>query len=492
MIPAAGKNQQKNRGVMKKIASHSVVLVRSIGLSLALLLHTLAQDLPEKKSWPWAADATRSTPTATTDECRARRVSWLGEEKNEGQAKGDPNPFALARLGQSSPARQGDAVQAPQSPGQAGGTTNQTGGADNKVESGSGEFIIAPYPISSPALGTGLQWVVGYVFRMNKEDKRTPSSFFGTAGMYTNNGSWGMVVGGSFHLKEDKYRVVGAVANGNVNFDFYGIGRGAGSRGLFLPINVTGKGFLVQTLARIAKDLYIGPRVQLRQLDTHIDFSALRDRGFSEKIGELPQEIVDAVPDDLLRTKTVAVGPHLQRDTRNDQFYPTKGTILNVGGDFFLKALGSKFNYQTYQVRFEGYRSFKERQVLAFGSLGCAAAGDRVPIYDLCLFGARNYLRGYSAGRFQDRRMVATQVEYRVQLPKLMGLSLTERFGIVGFGGVGWVGKQLSDLAIDDMLPGGGAGLRFRLTKKHPINFRIDYGIGKQGHTLSMGVGEAF
>jgi len=376
-------------------------------------------------------------------------------------------------------------------PEQAASADAQATGASDKTQEKNGEMVIAPYPISSPALGTGLQWVVGYVFRLNKADKVTPPSFFGTVGMYTNNGSWGVLVGGSFYLKEGKYRVIAAAADGNANFDFYGIGKLAGDRGLFLPINVKGKGAGGQVLVRVAKDLYIGPRFQLRQLNAGLDFSALKPRGLPDVIDKLPADIVAAV-DDLLSTRTVAIGPHLQRDTRNDQFYPTKGTILNAGGDFFLKALGSKFDYQIYQVRFEGYRSLSERQVLAFGSLGCAAAGRRVPFYDLCLYGARNYVRGYSAGRFQDRRMWATQLEYRLRLPKLLGVGFTERFGVVGFGGVGWVGKQFSDMAFDDLLPGGGAGLRFRLTRKYPINFRLDYGIGRAGHTVSMGVGEAF
>jgi hypothetical protein len=66
------------------------------------------------------------------------------------------------------------------------------------------------------------------------------------------------------------------------------------------------------------------------------------------------------------------------------------------------------------------------------------------------------------------------------------------RIGIVAFGGVGGVGKGFSDITYSDLLPAGGGGLRFRLTKKNPINFRVDYGIGRIGHTLSMGIGEAF
>jgi len=440
---------------MKRSIANSIILTCLIGLLPGQSLYTLAQ-------------------------------TKVAQEKDAGEdARSGQNPMRFTLLEPSSRAREGAADQATQPPGQA-------TGANDQEEGRNGTLVIAPYPISSPALGRGLQWVAGYIFRMNREDKVTPPSYIGTVGMYTSNGSWGAVFGGSFHLKEDKYRVVAAVVDGNINWDFYGVGKLAGDRGLFLPVNISGKGFVTQALLRIAKSLYVGPRFQLRQINAQIAFSTLKPRGLPEVIDKLREDIAAAVPRDLSNTRTVAIGPHLQRDTRDDQFYPTRGTVLNAGGDFFLKALGSKFDYQIYQVRFEGYRSLSERQVLAFGSIGCAAAGDRVPFYDLCLYGARNYLRGYPAGRFQDRRMWATQMEYRLRLPKLMGIGLTERFGIVGFGGVGWVGKQLGDLAFDELLPGGGGGLRFRLTKKYPINFRIDYGIGRDGHTLSMGVTEAF
>src|SRR5512138_2439301 len=117
--------------------------------------------------------------------------------------------------------------------------------------------------------------------------------------------------------------------------------------------------------------------------------------------------------------------------------------------------------------------------------MGFAAAGERVPIYDLCLFGASNDVRGYSAGRYQDRRMFATQAEYRLMFPSkgFMG-----RFGVVAFAGFGGVGERYSDIGFSDLLPGGGGGLRFRLLKKQPINFRVDYAFGKVGRTLSIGI----
>ena len=81
--------------------------------------------------------------------------------------------------------------------------------------------------------------------------------------------------------------------------------------------------------------------------------------------------------------------------------------------------------------------------------------------------------------------MFATQLEYRLSLPK--------RFGVVGFGGIGEVvpgGSQL--LHIHNFLPAGGGGVRFQLSKAYRVNLRADFARGKDTWTWSMGVGEAF
>ena len=80
--------------------------------------------------------------------------------------------------------------------------------------------------------------------------------------------------------------------------------------------------------------------------------------------------------------------------------------------------------------------------------------------------------------------MFATQAEYRREL--------FWRIGMVAFAGFGGIARELNQFRSDELLPAGGAGLRFRLTKTNPINFRVDYGRGRAGHTLSISVGEAF
>ena len=353
-----------------------------------------------------------------------------------------------------------------------------------------GEWVIAPIPVNSPALGAGLQWAVGYVFPLSGQDKISPPSIAGIAGLFTSNGSRAIGMAGKLYFGEDKYRVTLAGGNASINADLYGVGKLAGDRGLFLRLTAKGTGMFVESLFQVRKGVYLGGRFQYRNLRLSIDRKNANPPADIE-INPPPEiaDIVDAIREDLFRQQTVAIAPRFQFDSRNNTFYPTRGVFVDAGIDLFTKALRSKFTYQYYKAAFNKYTSLSEHQVLAFRAMGCAAAGSRVPVYDLCLFGFQNDVRGYAAGRYQDRRMFATQVEYRLAIPKTGFLG---RFGAVAFGGVGGVGRKFTDISVSEMLPGGGGGIRFRLTKKNPINFRIDYGIGKAGGTLIIGVGEAF
>jgi hypothetical protein len=59
-------------------------------------------------------------------------------------------------------------------------------------------------------------------------------------------------------------------------------------------------------------------------------------------------------------------------------------------------------------------------------------------------FGFNNDLRGYYAGQFRDRRMFATQLEYR--------LELLPRISVAGFVKVGGLAPTLSKFRGDELL----------------------------------------
>lgn len=401
-------------------------------------------------------------------------------------------PLAPAADAQESSQASGGAADA-QSPEPQATDPKETGGPgqppDAKSSEKKGEWLLAPIPVSSPAIGSGLEWAVARLFPFNKKDEVSPASAVGVAGIFTNNGSRGIAIGSRLYLKEDRFRIAAAIANASINFDVYGIGEAAGRQGFYIPLNVKGGVGIGEFLFRVRKSIYLGARGQYRNATLALNQDRLDSSDITSEPPDNVASVVEQIRDQLLHQTTVSLGPRFQWDTRDSVFYPRHGFLAEAASDLFSTGLGSKWSYQYYKVAFNKYNTLSEHQVLAFRGMACAAAGDRVPIYDLCLFGTANDLRGYTGGRYQDRRMFATQAEYRLMLPAKGFLG---RFGLVAFAGVGAIGDKFTDIGASDLLPGGGAGLRFRLLKKYPINFRVDYGLGNDGHTLSIGVLEAF
>jgi hypothetical protein len=331
-----------------------------------------------------------------------------------------------------------------------------------------GALVPAPLPISSPTVGVGIVPGLGYIFPFSTHDKISPPSTIGAAGLFTNNGSRGFGVGADLYMKENTYEITSLYAHGNVNYDLYGSGIAAG---LKLPLTQTGHVFRAEILRRLWWKVFIGPRFWTGQ-------SFVSVTPTNSQLPPLPSNLG-------VHTTLRALGLRLSRDTRPNQFYPVAGEKLEFTSDFFMQSLGSKFSFQSYRLTFDKYHSLSKNQVLAFDFFACATAG-LPPFYGNCIYGTKNELRGYTPGKYLDRYMSTTQVEYRLTLPK--------GFGLAAFGGVGEVIPGSSQILFksDHFLPDVGAGPRFELSRKYHVNLRTDFARGRDSWTWSMGVGEAF
>jgi Omp85 superfamily domain len=338
---------------------------------------------------------------------------------------------------------------------------------EKKKKQSRGSIVIAPLPISSPAIGSGFVPVAGYIFPLSTKDAVSPPSVVGGAGLITNNGSAGFALGTDLYIKQDTYRVTTGFARGNVNYDIYGTGIASGQR---LPLNQTGYALSIEFLRRIGWKFFLGPTFFYGQSTVTIN---------PDENSQVP------IPPDLgLHTRLTSLGALLKRDTSLNRFYPKGGTFFSFNVSFFSQALGSKYSFQSYRTTFNKYWGFGEKQVLAYNGYACATGG-APPFYGNCIYGTNDELRGYTAGRYFTSHMLATQLEYRLVLPW--------RFGVVGFGGIGeTIPGNNQRYGTQHFLPAGGGGLRFMLSRKYHVNLRADVARGKDGHTFSLGVGEAF
>ncbi len=136
-------------------------------------------------------------------------------------------------------------------------------------------------------------------------------------------------------MKGNRYKLKAGYAQGNLNYDLYGVGFADGSAGLKLPLTQTGQIFFVELLRNMGWDIFVGPRfITGNSLIT-----------LNSTSGETPP----IPPDTGFETNLRSVGVEALRDSRPNRFDPTQGMVFDFTGDFFSEGLGSKYSFQSYK-----------------------------------------------------------------------------------------------------------------------------------------------
>jgi outer membrane protein assembly factor BamA len=191
--------------------------------------------------------------------------------------------------------------------------------------------------------------------------------------------------------------------------------------------------------------------------------------------GALPPEVSASELDET----RFGLGVHIQRDSRDDTFYPKQGSLADFEFQFFETALGSDFAYRVWDV---GYRRFDElwpEGILASRVFGRFSEGN-VPFTDL----SQHDLRGYERGRYRDRMQLGSEIELRQHL--------FGRFAGAAFAGLGQVAPAIDEFDGDRILWSAGFGLRFQLTEQNRMNYRSDIAWGRDGFEFYFSITEAF
>ena len=386
-----------------------------------------------------ASAADGQSPLSGSLSTNLNRLADVTDLDNIELGKGRVTPVpgsAEANLGSDLPVPLGPASVAP------GGKPS-----DNKT----GEWIVAPIPFLNPTFGWGIGLGAGYIYQPLSEQSNAPPWITGMGGFYTQNESWGIGGAHKMNFGDDRWRLLTGGGYADLRYDFYGIGSDAGNAGRSVALNQRAGGGLFELLHQVTGHWYAGLRYMLANSQTRLDSASTN----------VPPSL--ALDPDELSANIAALGLHLQRDSRDSQFYPTRGSLLDFQAQFFDDAFGSDFIFQAYELSYNQYFSLATNHVLALRGYGRATSG-RVPFFALCSFGAKGDLRGYTPGRYRDKVMFAVQSEYRWRL--------TQRFGVVAFAGLGGVAPEIDQF--DTLLPSGGVGARYVIAKKNNVSLRFD------------------
>jgi hypothetical protein len=329
-------------------------------------------------------------------------------------------------------------------------------------------FSVVPIPVVNYAPETGLLLGLAGAFFIRPEDpKLRPTDWVSFVAYSTKGLALGVFDMDGYGF-EDRFYLGANVQVARYPNRFYGVGNDTRLEDEEL---YTFDGFQLtwMPMGRVANHLYLGGLVAL-------DLNDLRK----------------AEPGGLLETgavlgasggRSVGIGAAAKYDTRDNTVNPTRGEHVLGTATVYHAALGSQFDYESAQLDLRKFFPVGFGHVFAAQVLLRAQRG-APPYFGLNQLGGTYRLRGFYEGRYRDRWMVLSQLEYRAPI--------YWRLGAVAFVGGGDVGRLAGDLFSSGPKFSGGAGLRLMVDREGRTNVSFDYGVSRDQSGLYVNVGEVF
>ena len=182
----------------------------------------------------------------------------------------------------------------------------------------------------------------------------------------------------------------------------------------------------------------------------------------------------------------VGLGLGILYDNIHNALNPREGIYSEWAFLSYDGIFGSDFKMTTYIIDNRFYRPVKKNTVIAGQFYGQFTRGN-APFNMLSLMGGESLMRGYYLGRYRDNHLLAAQLEYRI-LP----FKFSKRWGASVFMATGQVFSQNNKFQFKNLLPTGGAGLRFLVFPEKDIYTRVDVAFTQEGRGIYFFIGEAF
>ncbi len=320
-------------------------------------------------------------------------------------------------------------------------------------------------PSYSSTTGFGIGVMAAGLYRTDRSDHLTPPSDVTLYGSAATSGFYTFGVKGNNIFKHDKHRIVYRVSFASMPTDYWGWGYekcDTISAGKYYE-----KLYRVEAtyLARLAKNLYLGPQVM---------FHYVNAKRFDDK--EL------YIGDEKTSYSTTGVGVVAQYDSRDFAPNSYKGVYLHASFLYYPESLGS-IDESCWKMQFTAaaYQRVWASGVLAMELFG-EFNSENTPWPFMARLGGDSRMRGYYEGRYTDYDMMTLQVELRQRIWR--------RIGCVVWAGAGNVFPSMDKYDWSHTLYNYGVGLRWEF--KNRVNVRFDFGFGRDSQGLVVNINEAF
>lgn len=227
-----------------------------------------------------------------------------------------------------------------------------------------------------------------------------------------------------------------------------------------------------RVLRNITGSLYMGVELDYQQLG-NVDFIPVQEEPFP-------------LPSGSEGSTNMGIGIGLVYDDRHNVLNVREGFFGETGFLHYDESWGSDFSFTQYFLDARYYYPVNRSQVLAYQLYGVSMKGE-VPFNQLALMGGESLMRGYYTGRYRDKTLLATQVEYR-----FLPFPFSRRLGAAAFLSAGGVAPEPRKINLGDWVVAGGAGVRFLLFPTKDIYTRFDVAFTGEGVGYYFFIGEAF
>ena len=327
-----------------------------------------------------------------------------------------------------------------------------------------GNWVAVPIPVANPTLGAGLQLALLYL-HADDGNPDTPNPTSAVGAMYTDTDSWGIAAFHDDYWKEDTYRFRAGGGTGVLNLDFYGIGDAPvfGDRPIAYALRFDAAMLQIQRRVPGTAHAFVGAGYQV--LDSDITFKLS---------GLLP-----GLPDVTGGIRTAGMMLLGSYDTRDDNYYPNQGSLIELKFTDYADSWGSDLDYRKSRSNLRYYHSPSSDWVLAFKTELQTSAG-RTPFFALSSLN----MRGFPRDRYLADHSLSLHTEARHRF--------NARWGAVGFAETGWVADDADNLTDGRHVTAWGAGVRWRPTTAQTLNLGVDVAKSQDDSAVYVRIGEWF
>ena len=160
----------------------------------------------------------------------------------------------------------------------------------------------------------------------------------------------------------------------------------------------------------------------------------------------------------------VGLGGIISYDSRDQQFYPSRGIFFKTVASYYEPYLGSTYRMGKISADFRHFVPIYKELVFAWQAYTEWALGNEKPFQLLPTLGGMDVVRGIRRGTWSDDVMMAVQTELRIPIWRFLKGSIFSSIGDV---------YNLDDWQWSIPKIGYGAGLRVALNKAK-VNVRFD------------------